>query len=354
MDFKKFEERKREHIEFALASESQASGHSGLGNVHLFHDALPDLDFSEITLASLRFGKPSPSPFFVAAITAGHDDSFRLNDTIAACAGRHQWVFGTGSLRREVESLDTYWLDAWKDFRHRHPKLVIHANIGISQLLYVSFDNLKRVIDVLQAEALAVHLNPLQECLQTEGTPKFRGSLKALEKLCAQASYPVVLKETGSGFSKSTISKIADIGISAIDISGLGGTHWGRIEGSRAKRKNVNDLKALASETFANWGESTVDSLVAVKECSPNNEVWASGGVRSGLDAAKLIALGARQVGYAQPILEAAIKGEEALDGWMEQQEFELKIALFCTNCNSPLTLQSKRGVLKEVWKAKT
>src|SRR5262249_39830622 len=142
-----------------------------------------------------------------------------------------------------------------------------------------------------------------------------------------ELSVPVVIKETGCGFSKSTLKTLNTTGVFAVDVGGLGGTHWGRVEG---QRHGDESLKRLAADTFANWGESTVDSLRAAHEINPKFEVWASGGVRSGLDVAKCIALGAKMVGVAQPLLKAALRGEEELHKQMETLEFELRVAMFC------------------------
>ena len=154
-----------------------------------------------------------------------------------------------------------------------------------------------------------------------------------------KSGQPVVIKETGCGFSAPTLMRLSEVGLTALDVSGLGGTHWGRVEGARAQ---PDGLQATAARTFANWGESTADSVISARENLRGVEIWASGGVRSGLDAAKLIALGAHRVGYAQPALAAATAGAEVLDRWMEQQEFELKVALFCTGSATPQALREK------------
>ncbi|MGZ3712354.1 MAG: alpha-hydroxy-acid oxidizing protein, partial [Bdellovibrionota bacterium] len=175
--------------------------------------------------------------------------------------------------------------------------------------------------------------------LQPEGTPNFKGGLKALEKLCKSSQVPVILKETGCGFSSATLTRLKGIGLSVIDLSGYGGTHWGRIEGGRAPEASA---QRQAAHTFAGWGESTVDSLHnAMRQKIPAKlEIWASGGIRSGLEAAKAIALGARKVGFAKPALEKALLGEAELEAWMKAMEFELKIALFCTGSRTPEELR--------------
>jgi isopentenyl-diphosphate Delta-isomerase len=201
---------------------------------------------------------------------------------------------------------------------------------------------------------LVIHLNALQEALQPEGTPQFQGALEALSSIFSELSVPLVLKETGCGFSRQTLGRIAErfslsfgkAELAALDVSGLGGTHWGRIEGARSPKQSVFQE---AAETFANWGIPTVDAVLNATEAlrGKKTEIWASGGVRTGLDAAKLIALGAHRVGFAQPVLEHALKGEDALNAWMEVREYELRVALFCTGSSSVSKLRLK----EDVWK---
>jgi isopentenyl-diphosphate delta-isomerase len=192
-----------------------------------------------------------------------------------------------------------------------------------------------RLVDSLEAGGIFIHANALQEALQPEGTPEFKGGLKALERLCRKSPVPVVLKETGCGFSRPTLQRLKNTGLAAVDVSGYGGTHWGRIEGGRAPEAS---LQRSAAATFAHWGISTVDSLLHA--AGAGLEIWASGGIRSGLDAAKAIALGAQKVGFAKPALERALQGEKALADWMELMEFELKVALFCSGAKNPAALR--------------
>ena len=248
---------------------------------------------------------------------------------------------GVGSQRRDLESIRDTTDGEWSQFRKSYQKLFLIGNLGISQVIRASLSDIQKVTDLLGVDMLAVHTNALQEVLQPEGTPQFKGSLKAIRKLSLQLGVPLLLKETGCGFSSATLKRIARLELAAVDISGLGGTHWGRIEGARAESQS---LQALAAQTFADWGESTVSSVIAGKKVLPKKiELWASGGVRNGLDAAKLIALGAQRVGYAKPALEAALKGEKALHKWMEQQEFELKLGLFCTGNSTPALLRKRK-----------
>ncbi len=331
-----FENRKREHIEKSLDPSSQATDMGGFEKVYLAHEALPDLNFEEIKLNTVSFGKKIKTPFFISGITAGHQKATQINSIIGCACQKRGWAMGVGSQRRELSSDK----NEWESFRNKFKDLEIFSNIGVTQLISSPISDIKKIVKNLKAQALVVHTNPLQEVLQKEGTPNFKGGLLALEKVCNELDVPVVLKETGCGFSKNTLNRIKDLKLTALDVSGLGGTHWGRVEGGRASK---NSILRNAAQSYKNWGEPTVSSLYFALKILPQNvELWGSGGVRSGLDAAKLLALGASRVGYAQPALKEALKGEQALLEWMELQEFELRVALFCTGSSSINDLQVK------------
>jgi isopentenyl-diphosphate delta-isomerase len=267
---------------------------------------------------------------------------------------------GVGSQRLELDSGRAgQESDHWRTLRDEVPGLELFANIGISQAIHAPTQKLKALVDSLRARYLVIHLNALQEAIQPEGTTDFRGGLEAIKRICGELGTPVVVKETGCGFSAATLSRLNSVGLAAVDVSGLGGTHWGRIEGARAKEASSSltksakfaSIQAQVADDFKNWGESTVSSvLAACQELDSRTEIWASGGVRSGLDAAKLLALGAKRVGYAQPALQAALadlSNEGALEHWMETQEYGLRVALFCTGSASPEHLREKEGVWK-------
>lgn len=343
LDTRQFEQRKSDHITQSLNINNEATGQSGVDRIHLIHEALPDLDFHELDIGSKFLKKKLQTPFFVSGMTAGHADAAKINDTLAEACEIRGWVMGVGSQRRDLEAGIQDRMDDWRQFRKKFPKLTLVGNLGISQVIRASISDIQRVVDSLQADVLAIHLNAHQEAIQPEGTPDFKGSFKAIQRICAQLKRPVMLKETGCGFSERTLKRLRGLPLVAVDISGLGGTHWGRIEGARA---DSNSVQARAALSFASWGESTVDSVLAAEKVLPSKiQIWASGGVRSGLDAAKLIALGAHRVGYAKPALEAALKGESELHRWMEQQEFELKVALFGTGCSNTQELRKNKQV---------
>lgn len=333
-----FESRKQDHLRLALDPRTQTEGQSKLDRVQLVHEALPDLNLEEIDLKTDYWGTPARVPLFISSMTAGHVDSVSLNVRLAKFSAERGWAMGVGSQRRELS--DVAARDEWKNVRREAPGAILFGNLGIAQVITSKVSDIQALVENLEAKALFVHLNPLQECLQPEGTPQFRGGLEKLAVLCRELSVPVLVKEVGCGISETTARRLGELGIGAVDVAGLGGTHWGRLEGFRAPEGSP---QASAATSFADWGLSTVESLLEVKSLHLACEVWASGGVRTGLDAAKLIALGADKVGLAQPVLRAALESEERLRKEMERIEFELKVALFCTGSRNPNELRGGR-----------
>lgn len=337
-----FESRKKDHLQFSLDDRNEAIGGSGLDQVQLTHCALPEMDFSEVSLESSALGLKLQTPFLVSSMTAGHAASPYLNEKLAKACANHGWLMGVGSQRRELN--DTTARNEWRSVRAAAPQAKLLANIGLTQLIHTSPDQVAGLVEALQGVALIVHLNPLQEVIQPEGTPQFKNGLAAIRTLSKILSVPVVVKETGCGFSKSTFLQLRDAGVAAVDVGGFGGTHWGRIEGDRNREGSRNQKLA---QTFSNWGVSTVQSLMNADAVKADIEVWASGGVRTGLDAAKCLALGARVVGFAKPILKAALESEAALDEYMSLVELELRTALFCTGMRTPQDLRTNKEVVK-------
>lgn len=337
MNTKRFESRKADHLRLSLDPSMEALGAGGFERIQITHEALPELDFAEINLDTSFFGYKAVSPLFISSMTAGHYEGEALNFTLARAASARRWPMGLGSQRRELT--DPNAKKEWARLRKAAPHAFFMSNLGLSQLIEVPHDKVFALVEALGAGAIFIHTNPMQEALQPEGTPHFKGGLKALEKFCKKSPVPVILKETGCGFSVATLKRLQGVGLSAIDVSGLGGTHWGRIEGGRAPDASQ---QKIAAATFSHWGISTVDSLLnaASLKGAGKLEIWSSGGIRSGLDAAKSIALGARKVGFARPALLTAVQGQEPLEIWMAQMEFELKVALFCSGSATPDALR--------------
>ena len=330
---KLFERRKEEHVRLALSPKSLALRPSGLHRVRLTHNPLPELNFSEISLACRSLGKSCKTPFYISSMTGGWKGSEALNLRLAKAAAARGWAMGIGSQRAQMK-------DAQKDQECRNirkacPDLSLFGNIGLSQAIRSSVADIQRLADVLEASAMILHLNPLQEAIKKEGTPQFKGGLKTIKSLARALSVPLIVKETGCGFSADALLRLEGAGVAALDLSGLGGTHWGRIEGQRLFDKEIG-------ETFAEWGVPLLDSLLAARSLSRDYEVWASGGLKNGLDAAKALALGASRAGFGRRLLQEAVKSEEALFQTMSRIEKELAASLFCTGSLNIKALQEE------------
>ena len=333
-----FEKRKQDHIRLSLDPRTQALGMAGFEFVRLTHEALPDLNFSEISLETKILGQNCSSPFYISSMTAGHEKGELINSRLAKLSQNKKILMGVGSQRRELN--DSQASAEWKKIRTQSPGARFIGNLGIAQIISSTTEQVQKLVDSLEAVGLFVHLNALQECLQPEGTPNFKGGLQALEKLVSKLSVPIVIKEVGCGISTSTVARLNSIGVKVVDLSGMGGTHWGRLEGFRSQE---NSRAHRAAQTFQDWGLPTMECLVQAASENSSTELWASGGVRSGLDAAKLLAVGAKAVGLAQPFLAAALQSEQSLAEVLDQLEQELKIAMFCTGSRNLEQLQSRK-----------
>lgn len=338
-----FEQRKKDHIELALNPIHQAEAYNFFDDYQLIHEAIPDINFSDIDLSTHSLGYLRATPFFISSMTAGHQHAKTINGHLLAACQQSGWAMGVGSQRRELFDKDAAL--EWQWLRASYPDVMVMANIGISQLIETPVAKLKSLISNLNAQAFIVHCNPLQEVIQPEGTTDFKGSWQALAHFVNYIGVPVVVKETGCGFSEKTLQRLNDMGVHAIDVSGMGGTHWGRIEGSRAGH---DLLRSQAAMTFANWGISTVHVLKQVKSMFLQAEIWGSGGIRHGLDAAKALALGATQVGIAKPILACALESAEKVQEKMKIFEYELKVAMFCTGSQNISILKQQSLMMSE------
>lgn len=339
-----FESRKQDHMRLALDPQVQTGGNA-LDQIELIHEALPELNFKDVDLSTSFHQTKLNSPIFISSMTAGHESGENFNQALADLSSKKQILMGVGSQRRQLG--DPNARKEWEALRKKAPKALLVGNLGLAQLIQTPLDQIKELVDSLQALGLFIHLNALQEALQPEGTPQFAGGLKKIEEICKFISVPVIIKEVGCGFSEFTLKRLEGTGIYGVDVSGYGGTHWGRIEGLRAP---ANSPQSIAAEVFSHWGTSTLQSMINTQRAHVNYQVWASGGVRNGLEAAKLLSMGAGMIGMAQPWLEAYKKDEKnpeiALEKLADQLDYELKIALFCTGCQSIAEIQRRK-----VWK---
>lgn len=335
--------RKADHLRVCLEENVQFSQNTtGFERYRFTHCCLPELDRREIDLTTSFLGKVLGAPLLISSMTGGTDLAKQVNFRLAATAQAFRLAMGVGSQRVAIEAphvMDTFAVRAVA------PDILLFANLGAVQLNYTyGLDECRRVVDALQADALVLHLNPLQEAVQTNGDTNFRGLLNKITALCAALPIPVIAKEVGNGISASMAQRLVEAGVSAIDVAGAGGTSWARVEGERAKDARQRRLGA----TFADWGIPTTECVTTIRAIAPHIPLIASGGLRTGLDVAKAIALGADLGGLALPFLQAAADSEEALHELTTLLMAELTTALFCTGCATPLHLRQP-GVLQAI-----
>lgn len=340
--------RKAEHLELAVDPGAQSALGAGWDDVELVHASLPELDLDDVQLEAELLGHRLRAPLVIAGMTGGHPQAETLNERLGAAAQRHGLAVGVGSQRAALRdhSLDY----TYAAVRRAAPDAVVIANIGVAQLIpqesaaAVAPAEVARLIGMVRADALAVHLNFLEEAIQPEGDRRARGGAEAIARLCDILPVPVIAKETGGGMSAETAEQLRAIGVSALDVGGAGGTNFAAIERMRAARQGDAHRAALGA-TFAGWGIPTPAAVVAAGRAGL--PVIATGGVRSGLDAAKALALGAELVGVARPLLAAARTGAAALDVWIDQFLLELRTALFLTGCATPAQLRERPVVIR-------
>jgi len=319
-------DRKDQHLDVVLSGGGRHRGDAGFDDVHFVHEALPDLDHAKIDLGADFLGRRLKAPLLISAMTGGPARAEAINIHLAEAAQSLGIVLAVGSQRGALEAGGDTGLGL--TLRDRAPDTPILANIGAAQLTQgFGVDHARRIIDMLGADALIVHLNPLQEACQPEGDRDWWGVGAALEALIRKLDAPVIVKETGAGLSGATARRLMSMGAAGIDVAGAGGSNWGLIEGERATEA-ADKAHALA---FADWGVPTARALVDVRRACPRALIIGSGGVRDGVDAAKAIRLGADIVGQAAGVLQAATLSTEAVIAHFQIVIRQLRTVCFCT-----------------------
>jgi len=338
----KTEQRKAEHVNIIL-EENVSAEYNFWNDVRLVHNALPEIDLDDIDTSVKLLGKRLEAPLVISSMTGGFSMGREINANLARAAAEVGVAMGVGSQRAALEKPELE--DTYAVVRDHDVPLRL-ANIGAPQLVpqagkrAYGIADAKRAIDMVAADALIVHLNYLQEIVQPEGDRRGKGVLAAIKALAGR--FPVVAKETGAGISREVALGLKKAGVRAIDVGGLGGTSFSAVEYYRA-RKEAAGLKERLGATFWNWGIPTPASVVLASVGLP---VIATGGVRSGLDVAKGIALGASAAGIAKPLLEAAKTGPDAVAGEMRIVIEELKAAMFLTGSASIADLQRRHAIV--------
>ena len=297
--------RKADHIKINLEQDVRSALTTGLEKYHFVHEALPELDLTRLDTTLNLFGKTLSAPILISSMTGGTEEAGEINQRLAEAAREVGVAMGVGSQRTALEHPEQ--VPTFAVTRKTAPDILLFANLGAVQLNYgYALDHCRRAVDMLQADALILHLNPLQEAVQAGGNVNFEGLAKKIEEISKKLEVPVIVKEVGWGISERTAKILSDCGVSAIDVAGAGGTSWSQVEMHRAPDEFTRQLAA----TFVGWGIPTADSILNVKKAVPEMTVFASGGLKDGLDIAKCIALGASLGGMAGQFLKAAANQE--------------------------------------------
>jgi len=326
--------RKSDHIRINLDEDVSSSLSNGLERYHFIHQALPDIDLEDVDLDVTVFGKTLKSPLLISSMTGGSEDATKINLRLAEAAQEKMIAMGLGSQRAAIEESD---LAASFQVRSVAPDILLFANLGAVQLNYgYGVEECQRAVDMAEADALMLHLNALQEAVQPEGDTRFSGLLKKIESVCKKLPVPVVIKEVGWGISNNTAKSFANAGIQAIDVAGAGGTSWTQVEMHRAE----NESQARLAAAFSDWGIPTAESILQVHEALPDMTVFASGGLRSGVDIAKCLALGAKLGGMAGPYLKAAAKSTDLTVQTIDEISKEIQVSMFAAGVSNVKELE--------------
>ncbi len=318
------ENRKLEHLRINLKENVQfRQTTNGFDRYRFTHQALPEINLANVSLAAQFFGKDLRAPILISSMTGGAHEAERINLNLATAAQATGIALGLGSQRAALEDSALAYT---YQVRRVAPDILLFANLGAIQLNDTyTLDECRRAVEMIRADALILHLNAIQEAVQAGGNTNWRGLLTQIEQVCRALAVPVIAKEVGFGISEDAARQLANAGVAAIDVAGAGGTSWTAVEAYRAPSSFLREL----AEAFWEWGIPTAESLVRARRGAPQLPVIASGGIRDGVDAAKSIALGAHLVGYASPMLRLADRGIEDTIAGIKMIEEQLRVAMF-------------------------
>lgn len=315
--------RKDDHIRINLEKDVKSGLSTGFNHFTFTHQALPEIDFQEVNVGCQFLGKQLSAPIMISSMTGGTQNGNEINLNLARAAQKAGIAMGVGSQRNQIES---GYRSAAEGLRNVAPDIPLFANLGAIQLNY-GFGPIEcqTAIDMLGADGLILHLNPLQEVLQAEGQTNFKGLLKKIEQICLKVNRPVIVKEVGWGISPGIAQELVDCGVSVIDVAGAGGTSWSEVE----MHRNSDDTIFRIASRFKDWGIPTSQAIKAIHLAHPEIQLIASGGLRTGMDLAKAIALGASLGGFAGHLLKVASESTEQVEELLREITLELKIVMF-------------------------
>jgi len=336
--------RKEEHLDIVLNESVEFKMFTtGLENYRFIHQALPEVDLANVDISTTLFGKRLNAPLVISSMAGGIESAMPINRNLALAAQSMGVAMGIGSQRAAIENdevINTYQV------RDIAPDILLFANLGAVQLNYgYGIDECRWAVEMIDADALILHLNPLQEALQYNGNTNFAGLLKKIEQVCRHLQVPVVIKEVGCGISEIVARKLNEVGVAGIDVAGAGGTSWSEVERHRAHTETDNNIAAA----FTSWGISTAESIYRVRLGAPGLTLIASGGIRNGLDVAKAIALGTDAGGIATPLLKAARISSESVISTIQEIIEELRISMFCIGAASIEELKNSPLLEREI-----
>jgi len=320
------DQRKSDHIKINLEQDIQSALTSGLENFRFIHEALPELDLNQIDMTLNLFGKKLNVPILISSMTGGTKEAGKINQRLAEAAQECRIAMGVGSQRAALEHPDQ--TSTFSITRKVAPDILLFANLGAVQLNYgYGIDECRKAVDMIQADALILHLNPLQEAVQDAGDTNFAGLAGKLEIISKKLEIPVIVKEVGWGISERTAKLLSNCGITAIDVAGAGGTSWSQVEMHRAPDEFTRQLAA----TFVGWGIPTAESILNVKKAVPDMTIFASGGLKDGLDIAKCVALGATLGGMAGQFLKSAAISTDNVVEMTKLTKRQIEVTMFAT-----------------------
>jgi isopentenyl-diphosphate delta-isomerase len=333
--------RKSDHIRINLEQNVQSGLLTGLEQFRFIHRALPEINLSDVDPSTELFNKKLSAPILISSMTGGTPEALRINQVLAQAAQETHIAMGVGSQRIALEQPQA--ADSFQ-VRHIAPDILLFANLGAIQLNYgYGVSECERAVEMIEADALVIHLNSLQEALQKEGQTTFKGLLKKIESICVSIRVPVIAKEVGWGFSEQDILLLQRAGVSAIDTAGAGGTSWSQVEMYRAD----DDFSSRLASSFSDWGIPTAEVIQNVRLFAPDLKVIASGGLRNGIDIAKCIALGASLGGMAGPFLKAASQSVDETLGLVKLLKAEISICMFATGTQNLEQLRQGKLIKK-------